>query len=116
MSAENVTRFYAALAQDEELRQKFAELFLRVQHQPVDVLLAARLVEAEVLPLAAAHGFLFSLEELRRHEETLWKSGGEISEADLQGVTGGAGDYFSALPFQGLLLQLFGPQAEGRLL
>ncbi len=116
MSAENVTRFYAALAQDEQLRKKFAELFLRVQHQPVDALLAARLVEAEVLPLAAAHGFLFSLEELRRHEETLWKSGGELSEADLQGVTGGAGDCFSAFPLQGLFLLLFGPSAEGRVL
>jgi len=115
MSAENVTRFYAALAQDEMMRQKFADLFLRVQHQPINALLAARLVEVEVLPLAAAHGFIFSLEELRRHEEALWKSGGELSEADLQGVNGGADGFFPSF-LQGLFQQLFGLQTEDRLL
>lgn len=89
MSAENVARFYAALAKDEPLRQKVAEIFLQVQHKPVDALLAARLVEAKVLPLAAAHGFVFSLEELRQHEEALWESGGKLSDTDLQGVYGG---------------------------
>ena len=71
MSAENVARFYAALAKDESLRQKVAEIFLQVQHQPVDALLASRLVEAKVLPLAAEHGFVFSLEELLQQITTI---------------------------------------------
>ena len=102
MSAENVARFYAALATDEPLRQKVAEIFLQVQHQPVDALLASRLVEAKVLPLAAEHGFVFSLEELRRHEEALWESGGELSETDLQGIYGGTAGQFPAGSLQWL--------------
>lgn len=116
MSAENVTRFYAALAEDEPLRQKVTEIFLQVQHQPVDALLAARLVETEVLPLAAAHGFSFSLEELRQHEEALWKSGGELSETDLQGISGGIPGQFPAIPLPGLFQLLTGSPPEGRLL
>ena len=113
MSTEHVKQFYAALSQDEQLRQKIAELFLRVQHQPVDALSAARWLESEVLPLAAAHGFVFSLEELRRHEEALWRNGGEISEADLQGISGGLPGQFPPIPLPELFKLLTGSPPEG---
>lgn len=115
MSTEQVKQFYAALSQDEPLRQKVAELFLRVQHQPVDALSAARWLEAEVLPLAAAHGFVFSLEELRRHEEALWRNGGELSEADLQGISGGLPGQFPPIPLPGLFQLLTGSPTAGLL-
>ena len=67
-----------------------------------DALLASRLVEAKVLPLAAEQGFVFSLEELRRHEEALWESGGELSETDLQGIYGGTAGQFPAGSLQWL--------------
>lgn len=107
MSVEAVKQFYAALERDEPLRQKFADLFS--QHQTLDAMLAARMIEQEILPLAVEHGFLFSLAEMRRYEEELWHTGKELSESELQTISGGFGEFSAVLPFQGLFQKLFGP-------
>lgn len=95
MTIENVKKFYEALATDAVLQQKLTDIFQRYQSENIDPATASRLVTKEILPLAAEYGTPFALEDLKRHEFNLWRSGAslqssrELSEDELDDVTGG---------------------------
>ena len=91
MSVENVKKFYEAVAQDEALKQKFVQLSQKYQGQPMDEEKAMALTEQEVLPLAAQMGYSFTMDDLNGYGEEMKqaKMGCELSEEEMQAVTGG---------------------------
>ena len=109
MTIENVKKFYEALAKDPALQQKLTDIFQRYQSESIDPAAAARLVTKEILPLAEEYGTPFALDDLKRHEFNLWHAGasaqssGELSEDELDDVTGGLPN--AVLPAQGLFMQ-----------
>ena len=75
MAKENIAAFQERLAQDESLREELNQVQKENGNLPV----------AEVIRIAGAHGFDFSLEDVR---DTL--ENGELSDEELDQVAGGA--------------------------
>ena len=96
MSVENAKRFYEAVSQDKEMQQQFIDLSRRHQGKPMDEKQLTALVNEEIIPMADKMGFRFSAEDLKQleKERTQSAAGKEMSEAEMQAVSGGnAGSY-----------------------
>ena len=91
MSVENVKKFYEAVSQDEAMQQKFMELSQKYQGQQMDEGQAMSVMEQEGLPMAAQMGYSFTMGELKAYGEEMKqaKMNCELSEEELQAVTGG---------------------------
>ena len=91
MSIENVKKFYEAVSQDEALKQKFLELSQKYQGQQMDEAKAMSVMEQEGLPMAAQMGYSFTMDELKAYGEEMKqaKMGCELSDEEMQAVTGG---------------------------
>ena len=92
MSIENVKKFYEAVSQDEALKQKFLELSQKYQGQQMDEAKAMSVMEQEGLPIAAQMGYSFTMDDLKAFETEMQqaKMGCELSDEEMQAVTGGA--------------------------
>jgi len=91
MSVENVKKFYEALAQDNEMQQKFTDLNQKYQGQQMDEAKAMSVMAQEGLPMAAQMGYSFTMDELKAFGEEMKqaKMGCELSDEEMQAVTGG---------------------------
>ena len=91
MSIENVKKFYECVAQDEAVKQKFAELAQKYQSEALDADKVAVVFEQEVLPLAAQIGYPFSLDDLKACGEEMQQANmnRELSDGEMEAVTGG---------------------------
>jgi predicted ribosomally synthesized peptide with nif11-like leader len=97
MSVESVKKFYEAVARDEELKSKFAELTKKYQGQPMDAAKAMNVIEQEAMPIAKQMGYSFSIEDLKSYGQAMQqaKINGELSDEELRVVAGGADAPFS---------------------
>jgi bacteriocin-like protein len=93
MSVENVKKFYEAVSQDETLKQKFVELSQKHKGQPMDEAKAMSVMEQEALPIAAQMGYSFTMGDLKAYEVEMQqaKMNRELSDEEMQAVTGGNG-------------------------
>lgn len=91
MSVENVEKFYEAIACNRELRSQLAELSRHHRKEEMDEAGITRLIEKQILPLAARMGLGFSLNDLWRHAEELQQTGlrEDLEEEELDAVVGG---------------------------
>ena len=95
MSVENVKKFYEAVSNDASLKQKFVELSQKYQGQPMDEVKALSIMELEALPLAAQMGYSFTIDDVKSYELAMQqaKNGCEMSDAEMEAVTGGGNTY-----------------------
>jgi predicted ribosomally synthesized peptide with nif11-like leader len=91
MSTENVKQFYAAISQDETLRQKFAELSPKYSQEALANGKISEKLEQETLSLAAQQGYSFTADDLKKYGEEMQSAnrGCELSDDELEAVTGG---------------------------
>ncbi|HWR28277.1 MAG TPA: Nif11 family protein [Negativicutes bacterium] len=91
MSTENVQKFYAAISQDEALKQKFAELSRKYAEESLDDVTVRAMIEQETLSLAAQLGYSFTVDDLKEYGEEMQSPNGgyELSDDELEAVTGG---------------------------
>lgn len=99
MSIENVKKFHDSISQDEALKQKFAELSLAYQGQPLDEAKALELAEEKILPLAKQLGYAFTMDDVKMFGEEMKQAylNGEMDDNELMAVTGGGGSLYCAL-------------------
>ena len=93
MSVENVENFYAAISQDETVKQRFNELNQKYQGVAMNAAKTDAILEQELLPLAKELGFEFTLAEIKAYGEEMQQASrnGELSVAELDIVAGGRG-------------------------
>jgi bacteriocin-like protein len=91
MSVENVKKFYEAVSQDEALKHKFVELSQKYKGEQRDEAIMISLMKQEALPLAAQMGYSFTLDDVKSYELEMQqaKTGCEMSDEELQAVSGG---------------------------
>ncbi len=90
MSVENVENFYAAISQDETVKQRFNELNQKYQGVAMNAAKTDAILEQELLPLAKELGFEFTLAEIKAYGEEVQqaKLPCELNDSELEVVSG----------------------------
>ena len=90
MSVENVENFYAAISQDETVKQRFNELNQKYQGVAMNAAKTDAILEQELLPLAKALGFEFTRAEIKAYGEEVQqaKLPCELNDSELEVVSG----------------------------
>ena len=90
MSVENVENFYAAISQDETVKQRFNELNQKYLGVAMNAAKTDAILEQELLPLAKELGFEFTLAEIKAYGEEVQqaKLPCELNDSELEVVSG----------------------------
>lgn len=95
MAKANVEKFFAAVMADEDKKNRLQELGKFYGDKQLDEVERIGLIEDHILPMAKEMGSAFTLDELKAYEaekvEDLKQknSDGELSEEELEAVSGG---------------------------
>jgi predicted ribosomally synthesized peptide with nif11-like leader len=90
MSLENVKIFYTKLSQDKALQRKLLDLAQTYSSAATGEANSTVRFEQEMLSLAAQQGYSFTHEELKAYGRETQHTGQELSDGELDDVTGGA--------------------------
>lgn len=89
---ENVKKFFEALANDKALMEKAMALNEKYKEQESDAAAMEKFAAEELIPLAAAAGFPFTVEELKVYKEQS-SAPQKLSDDELDAVAGGDGSF-----------------------